>query len=648
MVFISVPWCENFSFQIEKIYTRLRMVAKEKTRGIVTEYLTSMTSIFTPHEDCKSPRIILIEGEPGMGKTTYCQKLAYDWATKQKQKLQKFPKIDVLLLLRCRDIHDSIWESIDDQILKNLEETSPETKDLFFKFMQDNPSKVLLVLDGLDEADPHKLGVYLSLIQKKQLPGCYIVLTSRHEAGNRVAPYVDTLLEIVGFGKANADHFIRKYFKHKEHLGEKLILQLSDDEQGMNDLKKLTRNPLNALLLCVIFENLNGALPSNRTKLYIEIVLFILRRYELKNGLESSGRDLLLVYNEELMRIGKMAFNSLCEGKLHFEDHEGDLNGGFLKKLGFLSTQVGGSKRAPYVYYGFFHKSFQEFFSAFFLAFFIIEQGQNCSSVLADERFSNQLRQVFTFMSGIIALQSEENAVSIVQSIASLVNSEGRKSTKFKSHLTLAFNFINECKTCRENLYTKLVSTFGKSLNLVVMDLNNFMDSLDNRCIIATCSTFSEVLITNSSVAKLILNRNFIGDKGACSLSKALMVNKFLFILELSCNSIGDEGATSLSKALTVNTSLTTLDLSRNLIGDKGSNSIFKALRENIKSSLTHLDLSSNNIGDEGAYFLCSTLSEKNSLSTLNLSYNTISAEGAITLSKANRIASFPIILHNT
>ena len=159
VVFISVPWCENFSFQLEKIYARLKIVAKETTRGILTGYITSMTDIFTSHEDCRSPRIILIEGEPGTGKTTYCQKLTYDWATKQEHRWHKsFPKIEVLLLLSyCRDIHDSIWDSIDDQIIKNLEETNPQTKDMFFKFMQDNPSKVMLVLDDTDEADPHKL-----------------------------------------------------------------------------------------------------------------------------------------------------------------------------------------------------------------------------------------------------------------------------------------------------------------------------------------------------------------------------------------------------------------------------------------------------------------------------------------------------------
>ena len=48
----------------------------------------------------------------------------------------------------------------------------------------ENPSKMLLVLDELDEADPEILTLFRTLVQKEQLPGCFIVLTSRHEAGS--------------------------------------------------------------------------------------------------------------------------------------------------------------------------------------------------------------------------------------------------------------------------------------------------------------------------------------------------------------------------------------------------------------------------------------------------------------------------------
>ena len=122
-----------------------------------------------------------------MGKTTYCRKLVYDWASKQCHEWDaSFPRIDVFLFLKCREIKSTIWEAIEEQILP--EEIEPEAEKMFFQFLKENPSKVLLMLDGLDEADPQKLEMYLKLIQRKQLPGCYIVFTSRHEAGSKVTP----------------------------------------------------------------------------------------------------------------------------------------------------------------------------------------------------------------------------------------------------------------------------------------------------------------------------------------------------------------------------------------------------------------------------------------------------------------------------
>ena len=221
-----IAWCEEFSFQIDDIFTRLlpdQIVEKEKTRGkSTTKEVSNMTGIFTPHKCCKQPLIVLIEGEPGIGKTTYCQKLVFDWAIKQCREWdESFPRIDVLLFLRFRGIKSTIWDAIEDQILPV--EIKPEEKEMFFQFLKENPSKVLLVLDGVDEADPKKLEMYLNRTQKKQLPGCYIVLTSRHEADSKVRPYTDTLLEIVRFIGDDAKCFIRKYFQHAEYLAEKLI-----------------------------------------------------------------------------------------------------------------------------------------------------------------------------------------------------------------------------------------------------------------------------------------------------------------------------------------------------------------------------------------------------------------------------------------
>ena len=626
-VILPVPWCDNFSFQVENIFTRLKIVAKEKTCGKVTNEVTSMTSIFTSHEDCQQPLVVLIEGEPGVGKSTYCRKLAYDWATRQGRKWdESFPRVEVLLLLRCREIESSIWEAIDERILP--EDIELEVRDMFIQFLRENPSKLLLVLDGLDEADPEKLALFRKLVQKEMLPGCFIVVTSRHEAGSKIRPYTDTLLEIVGFTRNDAGCFIRKYFQQSgnQHLAETLIAKLK-----LDNLNELTRNPLNTLLLCVIFEDFNGVLPKSRTELYLEIVLFVLRRYENKKGLSISDKDLLLVYKKELMILGRMALDSLHKGELYFEDNKGDLKESLLGKFGFVSIQAGGSKRAPCSRYVFFHKTFQEFFSAFFLSFSIIDGTIDCKSV-ANEEYDKELSQVFTFMGGIVAMRSKATAESIVRSIVSVANESGRIHRNFMTQVILALRFIDECKLFSETLYTELACFLGKNLDIIRIDFR----CPPRRLIKLSPSTIFLALRVNTSVTFLTLFRNCIDAEGANSLSQALRVNTSLTSLDLSNNSIGDEGADSLSQALGVNTSLTSLDLSKNSVCNEGATSLSQALRVN--TSLTSLNFSKNSIGDEGANSLSQAVGVNSSLTSLNFSRNSISDKGANSLSEALRV----------
>ena len=658
-----------------------------KTRGVkTTKEVTEMTSIFTPHELCKQPLVVLIEGEPGMGKTTYCQKLVFDWASKECDEWdESFPRIDVLLLLRCREIKTTILDAIEEQILPD--EIKPEEKEMFFQFLKENPSKVLLVLDGLDETDPQKLEMYLKLIQRKQLPGCYIVVTSRSDAGSKVRPYTDTSLTIVGFTKPDAECYIRKHFQHAEHLAEELLSKVNSDY----DLRALTQNPLNTLLLCVIFEDLKGILPTNRTQLYVEIVLFILRRYESKNGLSNRGKDLLLVYKEELMMLGETALDSLRKRELYFDDHKGEIKESLLMKFGFFSIQSGGSKRAPCDRYGFFHKSFQEFFAGYFLAFSLIDNVTNPHSVLTDDRYMKELFHVFKFMSGIVALQSEETAESILQSIASIVNLTGSTSCEFYSKLRVAVYLIDECKTCSEDLSTKLVRSLGENLELVDVELtslsypanenlfatffealtfnstvSNLKLSSDRKISIKLTNLLAQVLRGNRSLSVLKVSDVPIGDeganslaealkentslssldldstqifvKGAISLSQALKVNTSLSSLNLFCNGIRSNGANSLAQALRVNTSLSSLDLGYNFIDDEGVNSLAEALRVN--TSLTSLNLSLNFVGLDGANSLAQALRAKTPLCSLNLHYNSIGDGGANSLAQALRVST--------
>ena len=624
---LPVPWCEDFSFHLNDMFTRLKILGKEKTRGVLTDEITNMTAIFKAHAECQSPRTILIEGDPGMGKTTYCQKLAYDWATKKDKWDPSFPEIKVLLLLKCNEIQSNIWEAIDDQILP--EEMEDQAKECFFKFIRENQSKVLLVLDGLDEVNPSNLKVLASLFKGNELSGCYIVLTSRHEAGSKVKRYFDTLWEIEGFTKKDGESFIFKYFKNinKEHLAKKLIksiwhMPFRSESQQDRDLSELTKSPLNTALLCVICEDFEGVFPTSRTELYTEIVLYVLRRYEQKQGLASKNEDLMTVYKKELIDLGRMALESLVKGELYFEEHKSDGCFIVLSKFGFLSLQAGGSKRKVVVRYAFLHKSFQEFFAGFYLAYKLIEGEIECESVVTDQRYENELYQVFLFTIGILVSTSEKTAQSLVTCMARNITSL-QSARDISKRLAYSLGCLSK--------HESLICTLGEHLHISYLKLEPLIWEYD-------IVPLSKALSVNSSLTNLDLSYNSIGDSGAASLSQALAVNSSLTNLSLNLNSIGDFGAASLSQALAVNSSLTNLDLSANSIGDSGAASLSQAL--GVNSSLTNLDLSANSIGVFGTASLSQAPSVNSSLTNLDLSAKSIGDSGAASLSQALAVNS--------
>ena len=650
---LPVPWLDEFSFHINDIFTRLKILVKEKTQGVLTDDITNMTAIFKPHAECQRPRTALIEGDPGMGKTTYCQKLAYDWATKQNKWDPSFPEIEVLLLLRCHKIKSDIWEAIDDQILP--EEMDTQAKEYFFQFIRENQSKVLLVLDGLDEAGTSNLKMFSNLIESKELSGCYIVLTSRHEAGRNARRYCNTLWEIVGFTQEDAVSFIHKYFKNvnKEHLARELIKIVWPDHwiySGQaTDLRDLTKNPLNTSLLCVIWEDLKGVLPTSRTELYIDIVLFVLERYEQKQGLSSENEDLLSVYNKDLIYLGRMALESLQNGELCFEEHKSGGRCIVLSKMGFLSLQPAVSKRRVRTRYAFLHKSFQEFFSGFFLACQLIEGEISCESVVTDQRYESELYEVFAFLIGILVSKSKKTAESLIKSVAANINFTSLKLDKgaakdvskrvllalrsSSEHASLLQTLGEHLKFTQLNLEYCSIGESGTASLSQALAVNSSLTELDlnaNNIGESGAASFSEALAVNSSLTELNLSANSIGASGAASLSQALAVNSCLTKLDLRFNGIGVSGAASLSQALAVNSSLTKLDLRANSIGASGAATLSEALAVN--SSLTELDLRLNKIRDAGVASLFQALAVNSSLTELNLSYESIVVSGAASL----------------
>ena len=451
------PWCKEFRFNLDTIFTRLKFVSRKKERGIKTDDIVDMFQIFQPHQECSQPRRVLIEGPPGMGKTTYCQKIAYDWAKKRKGG-ESFPDVTLVLLLKCRDINCGLWEAIDDQLLPR--EVKEEEKERFFTFIRDHQSKVLLLLDGLDELPRDHLLIYKDIIQGRVLPESYIVVTARHKDGVNVRECCHTLLEVEGFTETDAEEFILRYFKEK-HLAEKLLEKLDSDRT----LRDLTRNPLNTALLCLLCEDFGGRFPESRTLLYLEIVECMLRRYRQKMKLPETNQDLRVLYKIELKQLGCTAMEGLHNNRMYFDESafEG-FSSNVISGLGFLSVEAGRSKRRPSRSYGFLHKSFQEFFAAFFLCCQLLEGEISVDSLIADCTYFEEFQEVLMFTSGLLAQKSEAAAKALIAGIATQVNL-GR------SRWGVALNCINECKREGTTFDKEMAQFFGSHLELQEVDL---------------------------------------------------------------------------------------------------------------------------------------------------------------------------------
>ncbi|CAH3181692.1 unnamed protein product, partial [Porites evermanni] len=369
-------WDNTIELPLENVYTRLKIVSRRKLAIQIKDDKVKVFEIFKTLEKGEDA-MTLVEGSPGIGKTTFCLKLAYDWVHGKIPSECSFPKFEFVLLLKCRDIDGNIMDTIREQLLpRDIDE---ETVEKFLHFMKDihNQEKILIILDGLDEL-PEKSQCHVDeLLHRRILPFCYVLATSRQERGIDVRKrfVFDIHLEIKGFTEGDAFEYIRKHFANigRGHSpkGERLITEIKDNEF----LHALRSNPLNLLLLCVIYEDYEGKLPSCRSKLYQVIVLCLLRRYCAKHNLQApeGDDDLERYFEKDILALGELAWMCLLSDLHGFREKElAELEkrykGLISRHIGLLYKEESLKRLTPQHEYYFLHKTFQEYLAAAYIA----------------------------------------------------------------------------------------------------------------------------------------------------------------------------------------------------------------------------------------------------------------------------------------
>ena len=412
----------------------------------------------------------LVEGSPGIGKTTFCLKLAYDWARGKIPTECTFPKFEFVLLLKCRDIDGNIMDTIREQLLPR--DINKDTVEKLLHFMEDihNQEKILIILDGLDELPKKSQHHVDELLHRRILPFCYVLATSRQERGIDVRKrfVFDIHLEIKGFTEGDAFEYIRKHFANigRGHSpkGERLITEIKDNEF----LHALRSNPLNLLLLCVIYEDYEGKLPSSRSRLYQVIVLCLLRRYCAKHNLQApEGDDELERYFEkDILALGELAWMCLLSDRHGFREKElAELEirykGLVSRHIGLLYKEESLKRLTPQHEYYFLHKTFQEYLAAAYVAHKLQRNQLSLFEQFSFADLVHKYRQVFLFVSGILGMEA---SILFAQIGVELKNREG-------------WNW-NYCRVLNKTLdFDILVDPFNRGLATATFLTESFHES---------------------------------------------------------------------------------------------------------------------------------------------------------------------------
>ena len=403
-------WDSTIELPLDDVYTRLKIVSRRKADFRVDDNEVNVLDIFRALDKGEDV-MTLVEGSPGIGKTTFCLKLAYDWAHGKIPAECSFPKFEILLLLKCRDIHEDVMETISEQLLP--EDMEEKTKERLFDFIKDfhNQEKTLIILDGLDELPKDSERYVDKLLQRRILSFCYVLATSRQERGIDVRKRYgfDILLEIKGFTESDAFDYIRKHFKNVGPLhsskGESLIKEIQENTL----LHALRNNPLNLLLLCVIYEDYEGNLPSSRSELYQVIVLCLLRRHCAKHNLEAPKENSALEkqYEETILALGELAWLCLLSDRYCFRESElaaleKRYKGLVARHIGLVYKEESLRRLMPQHEYYFLHKTFQEYLAAAFIADKLRGNQLRLFERLSFHELVKKYREVFLFVSGIL------------------------------------------------------------------------------------------------------------------------------------------------------------------------------------------------------------------------------------------------------
>ena len=628
--------------------------------------------------DLQGGSLLLIEGCPGSGKTSFVHKFSQDWAKNQK-KLNACRFLFVIHLrvllndpdIQLRDIVKHYYKeaSTVDQIVKHAE--LYEGRDLCF------------VLDGLNEYSPVRKEntLIFKFIKKEILPQAVVIATSRSFDTAQLKTAPTKHVKLLGFQKKQIFEYIEKY-------------KFSDEDKAKDLQSYLLMHPnvlcmfylpLHASLMCYLFDQIGGTLPQTESEMYT-----IITNHLIHTSIQHESGDVKCLESKKALHLlCKFAFEKILSSEYIMKWSEVEPIIKMISSRGepleLIIPDASAMKCGFQNLYTFIHLTFQEYLTACHIS--NMDDAKQ-KEMIVKYGMKKHMQVVWKFYCGLVSfhhgsvfeeivksVQSEDDLFSIqcaFESKQSVVCDYIHKHAtdsclSFKNQFispsdfmaigyvmasgtspieTLMFNrcmfqlegantFLEEVGekvsslcfyNCGGRELVKSIQTLcKKTTSLKKLDLLEIETHTLNRKEIVI--DLVDGLKHCNSPQTLNLEKNYIHADGAKALADCLKNCNSLQTLNLTSNNIGADGAKALADGLKHCNSLQTLNLKRNKIGADGA----KALADCLKhcNSLQTLNLTSNNIGADGAMALADGLKHCNSLQTLNLERNYICADGA-------------------
>ena len=521
----TTAWSSVYQVDLEQIYTRLSWVKQEQTTaGPSQKELNHYTEIFT--EKTKNGVVakrILVQGETGIGKTTFVKKLLVDWSNLEEAKMDEerkdaLRKFELVVSISLKDVSkcQTLKEVVSGSRL--FPEDEEKSVDDLLCYMRTNQDKGLLVFDGYDEyrtsseAEERYGGRSNSPIFKifhgSILRDCTVLVTTRSSRADEIRGPADIQAETTGFNIFDRKEFMRKMLHSETEVDDLLTFICSS---GMHDLARV---PLLSLFFCLLWKAEKQKLvelTERKAKLYQAIVKHILQHSHRRHFSSTASKLNETDYDEILAEIGKVALACLLKGDLVFEF--GQLSEKVRGKegviVGLFQFSEYGPSLEPMEMVSFIHKSIQEYLAAWYLVYSCVPKG-NLGDVEQDGATLEDceaLENVFQFVSGL----SEEGAIKVLEHLKSVRISDPTLDLSKTIPDVETETDVPLCDvTERHERFSDLLCDYFREVQSKAKLLSHFIDCSGGVVLVTRDTLISEIIPDRNVLIKLARNLAFI------------------------------------------------------------------------------------------------------------------------------------------